>query len=222
VTELYEGLQESARACDAQIVGGDVVRSPVMTITVALYGRAEQYDGEPLLLRRGDARAGDAIAVSGALGDSAAGLRRLREAAGADDPLVQRHLRPRARLAVASAAVHAGVRCGIDVSDGLLQDVGHICEASGVGAVIRAADVTLSDALRAAYPDEALELACTGGEDYELVLAGPRGAIDRVSDALNEGGLNVIGEIVGGEGVRLIGEDGAEIHFERAGWDAFK
>ena len=109
------------------------------------------------------------------------------------------------------------MRCGIDVSDGLLQDVGHVCEMSDAGAVLRAADLPLSDSLRAAFPDDALELACTGGEDYELLLIGPAAAVSRVPD------VTVIGEFIEGPAaVKLVDADGSEIKFARAGWDAFR
>ncbi|RLC57385.1 MAG: thiamine-phosphate kinase, partial [Chloroflexi bacterium] len=214
---LYRGLAEATAEYGVIIAGGDVVRAPQVSITVALVGRAAQRDGEPLLLRRSTARAGDVIAVTGTLGDSAAGLRRLQSGAAADDPIVLRHTRPPARIEAGRAAVEAGLRCGIDVSDGLLQDVGHVCEMSNAGAVIRAADVPLSDGLRAAFPDDALELACTGGEDYELLLVGPAAALSRVPD------VTVIGEIVEGPPrTTLLGGDGSEIKFARTGWDAFR
>jgi thiamine-monophosphate kinase len=214
---LYRGLGESAREHGAVVAGGDVVRAPQVSVTVALIGRAAQRDGEPLLLRRSAARPGDIIAVTGTLGDSAAGLRRLQAGTPPDDPIVQRHTRPVPRIEAGRAAVEAGVRCGIDVSDGLLQDVGHVCEMSNAGAVLRAADVPLSDSLRAAFPDDALELACTGGEDYELLLIGPAPAVSRVPD------VTVIGEIVEGPPrATLLDSSGNEIKFARTGWDAFR
>ena len=214
---LYRGLGQSAGEYGVTIAGGDVVRAPQVSVTVALMGRAAQRDGVPLLLRRSTARTGDVIAVTGTLGDSAAGLRLLQTGTAADDPIVQRHTRPVPRVEAGRGAVEAGVRCGIDVSDGLLQDVGHVCEMSNAGAVLRAADVPLSDGLRAAFPDDALELACTGGEDYELLLIGPAAAVSRVPD------VAVIGEIVDGPPrATLLDGDGSEIKFARTGWDAFR
>jgi thiamine-monophosphate kinase len=215
---LYEGLRECADACAARVVGGDIVRSPVMTITVAVFGRAGEQHGEPLLLRRNSARVGNRIAVTGTLGDSAGGLRKLQEA-DESHPLVTRHLRPEPRIAHGTAAAGAGVRCGIDVSDGLLQDVGHVCEASGVGALVRADDIPLSNDLRAAFPDDVLELACTGGEDYELILVGDVELLARLDPP-----VTIIGEIVGDpeRRVRLLDAAGNEINYERQGWDAFR
>ena len=214
---LYRGLGQSAREYGVIIAGGDVVRAPQVSVTVALMGLAAQRDGVPLLLRRNTARTGDVIAVTGTLGDSAAGLRRLPSGTAEEDPIVQRHTRPVPRVKAGRAAVEAGVRCGIDVSDGLLQDVGHVCEMSKAGAVLRAADLPLSDGLHAAFPDDALELACTGGEDYELLLIGPAAVVSRVPD------VAVIGEIVDGPPrATLLDADGSEIKFARTGWDAFR
>lgn len=221
---IYAGLAECAREYGVAIVGGDTVRAPQITITVALIGRAERRDDEPLLLRRDGARVGDIIAVTGTLGDSAAGLRRLKKGGPSEDPLVRRHLWPRPPLAAGRIAAETGITCSIDVSDGLLQDVGHICDRSKVGAVLRAKDIPLSNELRRAYPDDALELACTGGEDYELVVVGDKDLLDAVASTIGLLQLTAIGEIVRDEShsVRLLDDDGAEITFDRAGWDAFR
>ena len=214
---LYRGLGEAAREYGVIIAGGDIVRAPQASVTVALTGRAAQRDGEALVLRRSAARPGDIIAVTGTLGDSAAGLRLLQAGTAPDDPIVQRHTRPTPRIDAGRAAVEAGVRCGIDVSDGLLQDVGHVCEMSNIGALLRAAELPLSDGLRAAFPDDALELACTGGEDYELLVIGPAVAVSEVP------GVTVIGEIAEGPPrATLFDDDGNEIKFAHTGWDAFR
>jgi thiamine-monophosphate kinase len=221
---IYAGLAECAREYGVTIVGGDTVRSPLMTITVALIGRAERRDDEPLLLRRDGARIGDIIAVTGTLGDSAAGLRRLTKDGPSEDPLVKRHLLPHPPLSAGRIAVVTGVTCGIDVSDGLLQDVSHICEQSHAGAVLRAKDIPLSSDLRAAYPDDSLQLACTGGEDYELVLVGDRDLLDAVAGSMGLVQLTAIGEIVRDQShsVKLLDDAGNEITFDRPGWDAFR
>ena len=221
---MYAGLAECAREYGVTVVGGDVVHALQTSITVALIGKAEHRDAEPLLLRRDAARAGDLIAVTGTLGDSAAGMRRLQEGAEADDPLARRHLWPRPSLVIGEMAVKIGVACAIDVSDGLLQDVGHVCLRSRVGAVIRAADIPLSGELRTAYPDDALRLACTGGEDYELVLVADRDLLNALPPMIGLVPLTVIGEIVDDPEhlARLLDDAGNEITFEPGGWDAFR
>ena len=222
IDDLYAGLNDCARRYVVTIAGGDIVRAPQVSVTVALLGEAQQRDGAPLLLRRDAARAGDVIAVTGTLGDAAAGLRRLREGVPPADPLARGHLHPEPPLAVGQRAAAAGVRCGIDVSDGLLQDVGHICEMSHAGAVIRAPDVPLSAQLLAAYPGDALALACSGGEDYQLVLAGSRDIIERLQSSVDTR-LTIIGEITPGAGPpRLLDTSGQELSLASAGWDQLR
>jgi thiamine-monophosphate kinase len=224
IEQFYDGLYSSAALCGVTVAGGDTVRTKTPTITVAVIGRAEAPDGEPLILRRDTAAIGDVIAITGNLGDSAAGLVRLKEGVDARDPLVKAHLRPHPDLAMGAGAVISGITCAIDVSDGLVQDLGHICRRSGVGAIVRAADVPLSDELRAAYPDDALRLACTGGEDYKLVLVGPEERIADLRAGLESAELTVIGVIVEDpeHRVRVLDDVGKETRFDKTGWDAFK
>ena len=217
VDALYDGLRECASEYGVAVAGGDVVRAPQIAITIAVLGRAEvDAGGQPLLMRRDAARAGYVIAVTGTLGDSAAGLRRLKDGAPADDPLVRAHLRPRPPLAAARRAAALGVPCAIDVSDGLLQDIGHVCEMSGLGAVVRAEALPLSGELRDAYPEEALALACTGGEDYELVFVAPGETLEALRLE-----VTMIGEMVedGERRARLVDASGVEIRLPAAGWD---
>ena len=83
-------------------------------------------------------------------------------------------MHPWPRVDAGDLAVNAGIRCGMDISDGLVQDLGHVCRASGVDAELRFDDIPVDEALQLVYPDDARMLAASGGEDYELVLAGGR------------------------------------------------
>jgi thiamine-monophosphate kinase len=225
IERFYEGLYMSAALAGVTVVGGDTVRATEVTITVAVIGRAEAPDGPPLILRRDAAQVGDVIAVTGNLGDAAAGLRRLQQGADNPGPLIEAHLRPRPELAMGAGAVISRIKCAIDVSDGLVQDLGHICRRSGVGAVIRAGDVPMSEALKTTYPEDALRLACTGGEDYKLILVGTAERLNDLRDGLESSDLTVIGEIVKDNyerRVRVVDDAGKEIRFDRSGWDAFK
>ncbi len=166
---LYAGLKARAAESGAELAGGNVTRSGELAITIALLG--EVVTGA---LRRDAARPGDEIFVTGTVGDSAAGLgilaHRLRARPRARRFLVERHLSPTARLAAGQAL--ARIRptpAAIDLSDGLLQDLGHLLERSGVGAEIDAEAVPVSPAYRAVMGDD-LSLALGGGEDYELLF----------------------------------------------------
>ena len=223
---LYGGLREAAAVFGATLGGGDVVRAPVFSITVALSGWAAMSErGEPLVMTRAAARVGDVVAVSGALGDAAAGLRLLIDGddfSTAARNLRRAHERPTPRHELADAAVRAGVRCAIDVSDGLVQDLGHIARASGVGIRVDAGRLPLSAALRERFADAATDLALGGGEDYELVLIGPPPVIESLIER-SETPLTAMGAVVDSDPPRVAVVDaaGRERPLDAAGWDHF-
>lgn len=225
VEEIYRGLEEAGEVYGVTTVGGDIVRSEQVTLTMALIGEAAVGgDGSPLLLTRSAARPGDEVAITGYPGQAAAGLRVLsglgRGEAEDMDVLVQAHVRPQPRLLTGQMAARLGVLCAIDVSDGLLQDLGHVCRASGVEAVVHAGYIPLSPSLARVFPDEALDLACGGGEDYEIVLAGTHETIDAVRRQ-SDMPVTVIGEVIAGRSgrVRLLNGQGEDITPGIKGWD---
>lgn len=236
---LYQGLRECAVAFGCSIVGGDVVRAPCVVLQVTVLGEslptATDPKGRPLL-ERSTARAGDILAVTGRLGGSAAGLRLLTAGAerqgGTDsagvEALIRVHRRPMPRISAGIALVEAGIRCAIDISDGLVADVGHLCEASAVDAEVDASRVPLHSEAVARFGPWALEMALTGGEDYELACAGAPAAIDRANEQLLKRGeppLVVIGSIVPEAGprptVRVRRPDGGDISGDGGGYEHF-
>lgn len=225
IDALYGGLRECAEAYGVTVAGGDIVAAPVFAITIALAGDAPgDADGKPLLLRRDAALAGDVVAITGPLGGSAGGLRALTDGGvqtEARRSLIERHMRQQPRVDAARAAIDAGMRCAIDISDGLVQDLGHVCTASAVGAEVRLERVPLDANLVAAYPDDAAMMAMTGGEDYELLLIGSEPAMTRLTEMLGAT-LAIVGRIVEGEPrVRVLDTAGAEIAHPSGGWDHF-
>jgi thiamine-monophosphate kinase len=166
IERLGDGVAEAAAAAGCTVVGGDLASSPHgLVVSVAAVGPAGE--GVPPL-RRSGARPGDRVLVTGPLGASAAGLRRLSAGDGRDVPvsLAAAHRRPVARLEEGAVARRAGVRAAIDVSDGLAADVVHLARSSGVGLELR---LPAEAVAAGAEPTEAV----SGGEDYELVLATP-------------------------------------------------
>jgi thiamine-monophosphate kinase len=224
IDALYDGLRDCAEAFGVTVAGGDIVSAAVFSITLALFGQARAgAGGAPLLLRRDTARVGDIVAVTGTLGGSAAGLRALaegRERSDAVERLIARHMRPQPRVDAGAAAIDAGVRCAIDVSDGFMQDLGHVCEASGVGAVVQLAALPIDPDVTATYPDDAVRLAAAGGEDYELLLVAPPDAVNALGRGVH---ITVSGEIVARDSaaaaVRCVGAAGNDVRFDAAGWD---
>ncbi len=222
---LYRGMLDLARESGTVLAGGDIVRSPVLAITVALLGEVSAGpDWRSRVLLRSGAHPGDVVAVTGTFGAAAAGLKLLLDdPRGAEDrapALVLAYRRPRPRLEVAPILVGAGVRTAIDVSDGLVADLGHICEESGVAAEIDADRVPVHPDAARLFGEQALTLALTGGEDYELVFTGSEAVITQVA-ARSPVPVTVIGRIVHGPAgqVRVLGPGGAELRLERTGWD---
>jgi thiamine-monophosphate kinase len=192
------GLAACARLHRTAIAGGNVTRASELSLTITAVGAARR----DRLLRRDGARAGDAVLVSGTLGDAALGLER-----GAAPSLLRRQRRPEPRLALGRAL--AGIAtAAVDVSDGLVQDLGHVCRASGVGASLRLAELPLSPAYRRAARGrkDPWAAALAGGEDYELCATVP---VRRVPEALRAARrvgtpLAVVGSIVAGAGVQVV------------------
>src|SRR5690606_21735958 len=157
---FLDGFLELAALHDIALVGGDTTRGP-LSVCVTVHGLV----GEDAALRRDGAHAGDDIWVSGTLGDAAGALAKGRQAPAA---LRSRLDRPEPRIALGK--VLAGVAsAAIDISDGVLADLGHVGHASGVGARIELDMLPASDALRDAFDAKARRvLQATGGDDYEL------------------------------------------------------
>jgi thiamine-monophosphate kinase len=199
------GLGACARAHRTAVVGGNVSRGRELSVTITAVGAVPE--GRAVL--RAGARPGDLVAVTGTLGDAALGL-----LPGAPRALALRQRRPAPRLA-AGRALAAVVRAAVDVSDGLAQDLGHLCRASGVGALVGRADLPLSAAYRrlARRLPDPWAPALAGGEDYELVVAVPPAALARAQAAAARARtpLTVVGRFVRGEGVRVVGDRGEPV-----------
>ena len=221
LAEMYRGMAAACTANGGVVVGGDVVRSPTFFVTVAMTGSAD--GGEPLLTRDA-ARPGDLVAVTGTLGSSAGGLRVMREGLALDSDtethLRSAHNRPAPRIREGRGLRTLGVTAAIDVSDGLVNDLGKICVASGVGIDLFADSVPVDDRLKRAFPDEWLTLALSGGEDYELAFAAPAEIVEEAQKTLDVQ-VTPIGRVREGKGVRVLNADGVEVPVDRGGWDHF-
>ncbi|QWT20384.1 thiamine-phosphate kinase [Bacillus sp. NP157] len=216
---IARGFAELATPYRLALVGGDTTRGP-LTLTVTVHGFISP--GEALL--RSGARVGDAVMVTGTLGDAAAGLRCLAEAdATPYATLVERLNRPTPRVSAGQALRGKASAC-IDISDGLVADLGHICKQSGVGAEIDAAMLPRSSAMLTHFHDaDAIDFALSGGDDYELCFTVP---FDKANDVAADlarvgGGATRIGRIVEGSGVRVIDASGEARMPSRDGWNHF-
>lgn len=217
------GLAEDQARFRVVLLGGDTVASPgPVTLSLTIIGAVAPGHA----LRRDGARPGDALWVSGTIGDGALGLDALTGrlsglGAEAQAHLARRYRLPEPRLALGAALVGVASAC-MDVSDGLVQDVGHLARGAGLAAVIEAARVPLSEAAAAAVAaDPALLARClTGGDDYELAFAAAEEAEAAVRAAAARSGVAVtrIGRFAEGAGVRVAAEGGATMPLARGGW----
>lgn len=222
VDDFADGFAQLAQPHRLALVGGDTTSGPLV-ISVAVHG----FVPPGKALRRAGAKAGDIVMVTGTLGDAAAGLHLLQHGGVRDGALashlVERLHRPVPRIAAGLALRDRANAC-LDVSDGLLADLGHICEASGVGAEIESALLPRSPALLTLFDEgRARDFALSGGDDYELCFTVPAARAAEVQADLARLGCGAtrIGRIVEGEGVRVRGDDGAWLETGRQGWDHF-
>lgn len=228
---VYCGLRELARRFDVAIVGGNVSSTDgPLTIDVALLGQVAS--GRAIL--RSGARVGDSLLVTGALGAAAAGVLTLSPAPPGAEPVDAATIRlAREAMARPWPLVREGealartelVTAMLDVSDGLAADLAHLCKASGVGAVVDAGMVPIHPAaaeIARAYRRDPLELALTGGEDYQLLFTARRENVASLRETLAACGCAcvVIGEVrEAGAGLTLRAGDGALRPLEPTGWD---
>lgn len=217
VDKLAQGIASLARKYQVAIVGGDTVKSPDrLVINIALLGESAQKD---VLYRRG-AVAGDALFVTGKLGEAAAGLEALKTGRQISKLLLKRYRRPEPRIKESALLVkHKLASSMIDVSDGLSLSVKFICQQSKTGAKIYLDKIPLNRQLASNNYQQALHWALNGGEDYELLFTVPPPKIKKALGFFPKG---LIGEIVPGKKITLLDQNNQEVNFKNSGYDHFK
>ncbi len=223
---FFDGFLDAAQQMRTTLIGGNMSAAPVFMISVSLLGQTPHGP-----ISRSGARVEDDVYVTGTLGDAALGLRILTgELAGdaesaAGQQLKQRFLCPTARVTVGQELAAQDLATAmIDVSDGLLQDLGHLCEASQVGAVVEAQTLPLSEGYRTFLGAQDWALALAGGEDYELLFSAPVTARPRIQHIADQSGCAItrIGSLVPqADGVTVRLPDGPRAASEFTGFNHF-
>jgi thiamine-monophosphate kinase len=228
VAKFAEGLAQDQAEFGIALWGGDTTATPgPLALTATLIGSVPTGRA----LRRSGARPGDRILVTGTIGDGFFGLAAHRGEFPELDPsarqfLAQRYVLPQPRVALGRMLAEQGLaHAGMDVSDGLAADLGHLCDASGCGAQVEVASVPLSDALAELMADapDLISSALTGGDDYELLLAVPQDRVPGVLKAAKRTSTQVsdIGAFTAGAAVEFIDRDGKPLALEKPGFTHF-
>jgi thiamine-monophosphate kinase len=236
--QLYEGIAQACRAYGMTVVGGDTTAAHQFTLSVSVVGEAHEED----IVYRSGAQPGDVLCVTGDLGASFAGLKALVEnreqlqEKGEENfqpnldrfnYVIQRHLAPPAQLKAIRDWAEHGIRphALIDISDGLASEVNHICEASGVGALVHSDKLPLAqETMEAAkhFGEDVDVYALFGGEDYELLFALPEEELDKLSD-LPSDAFFVVGTVTEkDEGVLIEQPSGETVPLRPGGFDHFR
>jgi thiamine-monophosphate kinase len=225
VDEFYRGVKSLSVKSRVTLVGGDTCAAESLIISGCVVGHAPYRP-----IRRRGAKIGHDIYITGSLGDSGLALN-LLQGTFAQRPgkalsyLLRRHNTPTPRLiAGALLAKEQLATAMIDVSDGLLQDLGHICQASGVGAVIWEERLPLSPAYRALAGNDGIRYALAGGEDYELLFCARRRDRSRIENLGQRAQVSItrIGSCTpAGEGVKVCDPSGKERVMRTKGYDHF-
>lgn len=219
------GLAQDQTTFGVSLLGGDTTSTPgALTVAITAFGHVPAGT----MLRRGGAHVGDLVFVSGTVGDAGAGLGCLKgESSLSGHPLnylIDRFQVPQPRLALGQKLVGIAF-ASIDVSDGLIADLGHIADVSGVRIVLDAARIPISRALKSSWQKPAVGLveAVTAGDDYEIAFTAPPEKRGAIADAAAASGVPVteIGTVQSGEGVVLLDEAGDEIPLNRTGYTHF-
>ncbi|HSZ74537.1 MAG TPA: thiamine-phosphate kinase [Rhizomicrobium sp.] len=214
------GLAEDQNTFGVALYGGDTTSTPgPLTISVTAFG----FVPHGTMIRRAGAKPGDLVFVSGTIGDAGGGLDVLRNGTKDNDYLADRYREPQPRLKL-GYVLREWVNASIDVSDGLLADLGHIAEMSNVRIEVEASRIPLSPQLRALWGEDCVVRAATCGDDYEIALAVPyhsHGLVKELARGRAKTPITEIGRVTAGQGVVLIDEKAREIPVSRRGFTHF-
>ena len=223
ISKFIRSMAHLAREFSVTLAGGNLSTAPNIVITVTALGCSK---GEAIL-KRSAAIPGEQIAVTGYLGLSAAGLKMLKEkisfTAETSDVLRHGHLQPVPKVREGQILVEQGVRVAIDISDGLIADLDHICEASKVSARIELEQLPIHPLVKTNFSNYQ-ELALYGGEDYELLFTADKAIMGRLSQVLNCP-ITIIGEVVEetpSNRVTLLDSKGDVVPYKKKGWEHFR
>jgi thiamine-monophosphate kinase len=220
---FLDGMARAARRFGLILAGGDTTKYPLVVASLTVVGEVNR--GKAIL--RSGARPGDLLCVSGRLGEAELGLRLIQRKLHKRQRwirLLKKHFYPEPQLALGEwLAAHRCATSMIDTSDGLSTDLGHLCRASGVGALVHAPKipaVRIPARLQRLGLDP-LDLALHSGEDYELLFTVPKKLAARLPRKVEDVPITIIGEITSQKGITLVNSKGLGKSLQPGGWDPF-
>jgi len=224
INDFYDGITKLALKYNCPVIGGDIVKSEILNISVTCIGYKKlNIKNKNIFLNRESVNPGDLVYVSGYLGNSKAGLEILNllktDLNDSEIYLINSHLTPVPRIELGIDLNEIGITSCIDISDGLLLDSSRLADSSIVNININSSMLPISDELKIVFPEEYKNYALGGGEDYELLFtASPNNQenIQKIAEK-NELNLSIIGEVNNGNGEIML--DGSLT--DPKGWDHF-
>jgi len=223
IVDFYEGMASLATEFGVSIAGGNLASAPYSIITITVIGYSEHDE----ILKRSTARAGDQIAVTGHLGLAAAGLQlsndTIKLSPEASKIFRNHKCEPVPRVREGQVLLDKGVTTAIDISDGFIADLYHICEASQVNAKVYPDQLPIHPLLKSSFT-EYEKMALYGGEDYELLFTAKKEVIQQLTQSI-DCPVTIIGDIVDGRvpaKVVLIDSKGKSLPCDRQGWEHFR
>lgn len=218
LSEFTQGLQQVLSEYQIALIGGDTTKGP-LSITITAMGSAKANK----IVQRSTARAGDKIYVSGQLGAAALAVKKLKDIIPEDQAqLMQKLMKPKARTDLIPF-LKKYASSAIDISDGLAGDLNHLCEQSKTGASLFAPHIPIHPLLSYYLQDDALGLALTGGDDYEICFTIPKAAQAIFQEDIKATGLlcTCIGIMTPSQGICIFNKDGQPIDFKPGGYQHF-
>lgn len=226
---LIKGFSKAANDLSIDIIGGNLSRAKETTITINAIGEINNKIGQAHIMKRNNAKIGDKIVLSGKIGGAAAGRHLLqnRNTLIKSQNLINLFIKPKARVDIAEKIAKLGVKCAIDISDGFMQDLNHICNDSNVDAIIEKKDIPLyKKSIEIFGSRKAYEFGLNGGEDYELLFTANQNTLLKLKK--NNIIFHIVGEIVKRKKnikySTISMTDGEKVDriFQKKGWDHFQ
>ena len=220
--ELYLGFNDILKLYGGEIIGGDLVRSNELFISIVATGFCKINNNKPLIMKRNSAKPGDVVAVTGFLGNSSGGLTLLKENLTNFDYLKNAHLTPLPKVKESQIFVKMGIKSCIDLSDGLIVDATRISEASNVSMIIDLNKIPVSQELKNAFPDSWKDHALNGGEDFQLLITGKKELITKIKNE-TKSNLTIIGKVKkkSSNYLTVLENNKPNSRFLSKGWDHF-